>query len=502
MQVQDRINNATSRKVNCVIPISLPLLAHLTLATLVTLRVLYRKLDVNTTLAWAVVLFAFPMVGFGLYLLFGRYRAGRRRRQTYQQIQSELQQAFHLNSSMTPRQSDIPARFSALAQAARTQIGFPVLAGNTYQFLTDPGVVLEAMRADIDACKTSCCLEFYIIEAQGRVTDLLEAIERAAGRGVVCRILADDFGSSAFFRSPWADRLRQAGVSLVRSLRVGLPRALFKRSDLRNHRKLLLCDHCVGYIGSSNLVDPQIFKAERHVGQWVDTIMRVEGPIIDALTCMFHTDFMLDRQPTSINSADRQPFPQPPPRRPKSQTGALMQLLPSGPEMGRSYIYDFMISAIYNASRRVRIVTPYFIPDPALLLALISASARGIQVELVVPERSDSRLGQYASQASYADLLEAGILIQRYQPGLLHTKAVLIDSDVSVFGTVNLDPRSFYLNLEVSLILYGREANANLDVIIDTYVSESQLLGVDQWAKRSGWTRFLENTLRLTAPLL
>lgn len=500
--MRGRINDATSRKVNCVIPISLPLLAHLTLATLVAFRVLYRKLDVNTTLAWAVVLFAFPLVGIGLYLLFGRYRAGRRRRQIHQRIQSDFQQAFHLNPSMTPAQSEIPARFSALAKAARTQVGFPIQAGNTYQFLTDPGIILETMRADIDRCETTCCLEFYIIEANGRVTDVLEAVERAAKRGVACRILADDLGSSAFFRSPWADRLRQAGVSLVRSLRVGLPRALFKRSDLRNHRKLLLCDHRVGYVGSSNLVDPQLFKANRHVGQWVDTMIRAEGPIVDALTCMFYTDLMLDRQAPGTSSADPPPMLRPPLRQAKSQSGTLMQLLPSGPEMGRSYIYDFMISAIYNARHRVRIVTPYFIPDPALLLALNSACARGIQVELVVPERADSRLSQYASQASYAGLLETGILIQRYQPGLLHTKAVLIDTDVSVFGTVNLDPRSFYLNLEVSLILYGSDANTDLDKVIDAYVSESQQLDANQWAKRSGWTRFLENTLRLTGPLL
>jgi cardiolipin synthase len=179
-----------------------------------------------------------------------------------------------------------------------------------------------------------------------------------------------------------------------------------------------------------------------------------------------------------------------------------MQLLPSGPEMANSTIYEFIVAAIFNARRRVRIVTPYFIPDQAVLLALTSAAKRGVAVQIIVPERVDTRIGQYASQASYEDLLNAGVQILRFKAGLLHAKAVLIDEGIALFGTVNMDLRSFYLNLELSLILYEPRISTDLDAIIDTYAARSDAVDLDTWCARPRTQRFAENLLRLAGPLL
>jgi cardiolipin synthase len=296
-------------------------------------------------------------------------------------------------------------------------------------------------------------------------------------------------------------------VRVIRSLPVAVIRSFSKRSDLRNHRKVLICDRAVAYTGSFNLIDPHEFKQGAHVGEWIDLMMRIEGDMVDALACVFNADFLLDQPGTDIDKAALRALPHATADRGVQRTragdaGNLMQLLPSGPEMANSTIYEFIVAAIFNARRRVRIVTPYFIPDQAVMLALTSAAKRGVNVQIIVPERVDTRIGQYASQASYEDLLGAGVQILRFTAGLLHAKAVLIDEGIALFGTVNMDLRSFYLNLELSLILYEPRISAELDTIIDGYAARSEPVELTAWAARPHMQRFLENVMRLAGPLL
>lgn len=482
--------------------LSIPLELHIIVAGALTVRILYRRLEVNTALAWIVMLVAMPIAGPILYFLFGDHSLGRRRVKLSADIRRFYQEAHAVahGDGVPPHQVGAP--FDALARSLTAECGFPVLSHNSWSILTDAGETLDAMARDIDQARQDCRLEFYIIDPRGRVEAVLEAVLRAAARGVACKILADDYGSKPFFRSPWPERLRDAGVQVVRSLPVGLLRSFSRRSDLRNHRKLLICDRRVAYIGSANLVDPRLFKAASDVGQWIDAMMRVEGEMVDALTCVFAADYLLEdggaKSAGLVLRAlplDRRPDPKP-------AGQALMQLLPSGPEMLGSPIYAFIVAAIFNARERVRVVTPYFIPDDAIMLALTSAARRGVTVQVIVPERLDTWISHYASRASYQDLLAAGVSILQFSGGLLHTKAVLIDDEVSVFGTVNMDPRSFHLNLELSLILYEPQISAALHTILDGYVARSAAIDPDTWARRPATQCFLENLLRLAAPLL
>jgi len=483
-------------------PISAPLLIHIGLASVLTLRILYRKLEVNTALAWIVMLIAMPIAGPVLYFVFGDPSLGQRRLKLGQRIRSYYQKAYAVAGADSVHLKYIAEPFAALARSITRETGFPVLARNRHEILTDAGEILERMCLDIDKARTDCCLEFYVIDPNGRVDAVLTAIQRAAARGVGCKILADDFGGKAFFRSEWPARLRAAGVSVVRSLPVAAIKSVSKRSDLRNHRKLLICDRTVAYTGSFNLVDPHLFKSGSHVGEWVDIMMRIEGQMVDALACAFNADYLLEEPGSDIGEAALRALPLDMEKGPLPRDRVLMQLLPSGPEMVTSTIYEFIVAAIFNARRRVRIVTPYFIPDQAVLLALKSAAKRGVAVEVIVPEKLDTRIGQYASQASYEELLAAGVAILRFGDGLLHTKAVLIDEDITLFGTVNMDLRSFYLNLELSLIVYEPRINAELGAIIDTYVGRSAAVSKEAWAARAPSQRFLENLMRLAGPLL
>lgn len=478
------------------------LIAHVVLSVAFTLRILYRKLEVNTALAWIVLFVAMPIAGPVLYVLFGDHSLGRRRLRLGRRIRTFYQNAYAVAGANGAPLQTVPEPFASLARSMTVESGFPVLAHNSFTILTDASEILDRMRRDIDAARSSCRLEFYIVEPDGRVDAILTAILRAAARGVACQILADDYGSKRFFRSRWPRRLKAAGVSVVRSLPVGALKSVSRRSDLRNHRKLLICDRTVAYTGSFNLIDPDLFKSDRNVGRWIDVMMRIEGEMVDALTCVFNADFLFEEKGADAGGAALCPLPV------DLQTGirpsgrALMQLLPSGPEMPHSTIYAFIVAAIFNARRRVRIVTPYFIPDQAVLLALMSAAKRGVNVQIIVPKRLDTRIGQYASQASYDELLAAGVDIRRFSGGLLHTKAVLIDENITVFGTVNMDLRSFYLNLELSLIIYEPQVSSALGVILDAYVDRSEVIDPDAWSTRSSRQRFLENLMRLAAPLL
>lgn len=481
---------------------SIPFLVHFSISVIAAVRLLYRKLAVNTTLAWLFLIFGLPMVGVALYVLFGDHRLDGRRMKMGERLRAFFMQVFRVNDATPPPDIASIPRYAALSRSIQADTGFPILSGLSPTFFAEAGDLYAAMQADIDAASESICLEFYILDPAGRVSDVLAAVERAAQRGVNCKILADDFGSKPFFRSHWPKRLRIAGVLIVRSLRVNLFSSFLRRSDLRNHRKILVCDQRVGYVGSYNLADPELFKTHRGVGQWVDMMMRVEGPVVDALTSVCLSDFLLDSVGYQIGRADLNALP----IRRRASTGegtaVSMQVLPSGPEMRNSTIYEVFVSAIFSAQKRLRIVSPYFIPDPAVQLALVSAAKRGVDVEIIVPERIDSRLAQFASQSSYKELLRAGVRLVRYRAGLLHTKLILVDDEIALFGTLNIDTRSFYLNLELSLLIYDTATSATLWKHSDTYLPDSTPLDQARWEQRPEWHKFLENILRLASPLL
>jgi len=485
---------------------SIPFLVHFSLSVLAAVRLLYRKLAVNTTLAWLFLLFGLPVVGVVLYILFGDHWLGGRRMKMGERLRAFFMQVFSMDDASIP--SDIAGnpRYAALSRSIQADTGFPVLTGLSPAFFAEAGSLYAAMQADIDAASESVCLEFYILDPAGRVGDVLAAVERAALRGVDCKILADDFGSKAFFRSDWPQRLSKAGVQIVRSLRFNLFSSFLRRSDLRNHRKILVCDQRVGYVGSYNLADPRLFKASSGVGQWVDMMMRVEGPVVDALTSVCLSDFLLDSVGYQIGRADLNGLPiarrEGTGESPGEGTPVTMQVLPSGPEMRNSTIYEVLVSAIFSARRRLRIVSPYFIPDLAVQLALVSAAKRGVQVEIIVPERLDSRLAQFASQSSYKELLRAGVRLIRYGNGLLHTKLILVDDEIALFGTVNIDMRSFYLNLELTMVIYDAATSATLWEHSDSYLPDSTPLDLARWEQRPEWHKFLENILRLASPIL
>jgi cardiolipin synthase len=388
-------------------------------------------------------------------------------------------------------------RSEQLARLGKQTFGMPALPGNQIELLDDWQHVFRSLEKDIDAARSTCHLEFYIWHAGGEVDRVVEALKRAANRGVKCRVLVDAMGSHPFLHSDCAQRLREAEVEIQDALTGGILRLPFVRFDIRLHRKIVVIDGKIAYTGSLNLVDPRYFKKDAGVGQWVDAMVRMEGPAVEPLAITFLADWYIETN-TALNELQQSGDANPQPK----VGEATAQVLPSGPAYIRGAIEQILIMAIYTAREELVLTTPYFVPNETLLMALASAAQRGVKVVLVVPAKVDSKLVRHASQASKGELLNAGVRIANFNGGLLHTKSVTIDGEISLFGSVNLDPRSLRLNFEISLAVYNREFTAQLRQLQQSYIDRSQLMDMETWRRRSLGQRIAENTARLLSPLL
>ena len=459
-----------------------------------SLRVIARRLPIGVALAWLTVAFALPFAGVVLYLIFGgkRLDGKRLKRQSIYQKQAESIMAVYRETAVAGAP---PAGTPGMPiyRQALTCMGVPALTGNSMTLYRDYESVFDAWIDDIDLARENCRLAFYIWNEGGRADDLAAALLRARDRGVKCRVLADAVGSKAFLEGKGVKILRSAGVEVVSAL----PPSLRRRADLRYHRKIMVIDDRVGYTGSQNLVDPRFFKQEAGVGPWVDAVVRLEGPAVTLLADIFELDWSVETGAAFT----------PPKRRsdeaPKAANDpTLVQVVPSGPTSYPDAIRRLLLTAIYSARRTLTLTTPYFVPDEAVLTALISVAQSGVAVTLIVPEKNDSFLVRRASEACFDDLIAAGARIAFFQGGLLHTKSMVIDGTVSVFGSVNLDMRSFWLDFEDSLFVYGNDFSDRISELQQNYLSRCVFLDADQWRKRPAHRRFMENTIRLAGPLL
>ncbi len=467
---------------------------HLTLAVAVSLRIFSRRSSRGSALAWLLLVLLVPAVGALAYLLIGERRLGK----TWMQRAIALQPQILRWAQRIPATTVVAPGFldrgaESISRLATGSIGLPLLGGHRLQLLADSASIMRALIADIDAARTSVHMEFYIWSAGGFVDELVAALIRACVRGVSCNVLMDSLGSRAFFRSEALAGLRRAGANVVEVLPVNPLRALFVRLDLRDHRKIAVIDRRVAYTGSMNIADPRFFKQDAGVGEWVDAMVRIEGPAAWVLEAV---SLSLTALQTGADFA-----PPPPPELPRTGDSHV-QIFPSGPQGATRHIEALLLTAVYAARREIVLTTPYFIPSEPLLTALRSAAIRGVRVILIVPAKVDSLLVRYASNAYIEDLLSVGITILHFGDGLLHTKSMVIDEQITIFGTVNLDLRSFELNFEVSLIAYDQVFAVQTRRLQSEYEARSLPLQLAQWHARPHWRRLLENAVQTMSPLL
>ena len=456
-----------------------------------------RRRPVGVSLAWLVVILPFPFLGAILYLMLGELRLGKRRSAALNALQEPYTRLLtQLRETARVDWTTHGAECEPLARLADNAAGVPAVSGNALRLIPVWEHTLTALIADIDRAKSSCHMVFYIWHPGGLADEVAEALIRASQRGVMCRLLLDAVGSGPFLKSPEAKRLRAEGVHLQSALPGGVFHVLVKRFDLRMHRKIVVIDGEIAYTGSLNLVDPRFFKQESNVGQWVDAMARLKGPAVEAMGIVFLGDWELEASEGLESLRETGDI-----RRQPTAGPSTVQVMPTGPTMHGDAI-QILLMTIYAARRELIITTPYFVPDESVLTALVSAARRGVEVSLILPARVDSLLVRFASQPHMGELLANGVRILLFNGGLLHTKSVTVDGELSLFGSLNLDPRSIYLNFEITLSVYDREFTNELRDLQCAYIEESTTMNLVDWEKRTRLIRLRDNIARLLSPLL
>ena len=481
-------------------PSTVIVIVHALIVIGITVRVVMNRPATGVALAWLFIVVTLPYAGALIYLLIGERRIGRGRAQGIGTLRSEYARVAEaaIKEGLTDvdwSRHDPAAR--GMDRLGRKAVGSPTVRGSSFQMFSDTQAILNQITRDIDAAKTSVLMEFYIWNQGGMADEVLEAVIRAAGRGVSLRVLVDALGARPWWQGKQPQRLREAGVEVRPALPVGLFRTFVGRTDLRLHRKIVVVDGEVAWTGSMNLVDPRVFKQDAGVGEWVDAMVRVQGTVVAPLAATMLGDWILETGEPLQKLIESTGLRLVAPR-----GSADIQVIPSGPGLTEDGLLQMLLALINAARDELVLTTPYLVPDDTMIRALRGAAGRGVEVSLIVPEKVDSFLTRYASRSYYDDLLDAGVEIHLYRGGLLHTKSIMVDGAMSMFGTVNLDMRSLWLNYEVALFVYDGDFAAQLRALQQTYIDDADRLDPAVWASRSFGERFLENSLRLVSPIL
>ncbi|MBS1228282.1 MAG: cls [Proteobacteria bacterium] len=458
--------------------------------------VLRRHRDPASRLAWVVVMAVVPLLGIIAYLLLGETNIGRRRIAAMRKVLAQLPAASATpDATATNSLAEIPPDYHHLFQVGRSINGFLPVGGNRARLLPDANSTIDALVDDIDAATEHVHLVFYIWLPDHNGIKVVEALQRAASRQVACRAMADGLGSRAMIASPHWSALRAAGVEVATALPIGNPllRALRGRIDLRNHRKIVVIDNRITYCGSQNCADPE-FLVKAKYAPWVDAVIRFEGPIARQNQHLFASDWMAEVD-EDLSGLLRQALP-------AGESGFAAQVIGTGPTARYSAMPEVFETLMFAARRELVISTPYYVPDESMQAALCASALRGVAVTIIFPARNDSLIVGAASRSYYADLLAAGVRIFEYQGGLLHTKSLTLDGEITLIGSANMDRRSFDLNYENNVLFYDPALTADVRRRQGDYLAGSCEVTAAMVASWPLARRLLNNATAMFGPVL
>lgn len=464
-------------------------------AFVIAVVIILQRRSAAATLAWILVLLFLPVVGLVVYRLIGPLRLERKklRRVATRRVISEALGALQ---ALRAQGADGDEH----VQLARLGMGLgevSPLRAEEIDIYLDGASAYDAILAAVAAARQHVHLEYYIWEPDTIGTRLRDALIERARAGVRVRMLIDGTGASGLSRKFLAP-LRDAGalVAWFNPIRLGSLR--LRRPDFRTHRKIVVCDGSVGFTGGMNITD--FHSAQLSTEYWRDTHMRVTGAAVWGLQRMFIENWNFAS--SAACPIDIETFPQRADTQPPRTGGHLVQILGSGPDSDAYAIHKAVFTAVNQSSRRVWLTTPYFVPDEPLLAALVTAALRAVDVRLIVPKRSDSRIVDLAARSYFPELLTAGVRVYEYETRFIHAKTVVCDDDVAIIGTANLDNRSFRLNFEVAAIVFGEPINRRLAEAFTTDLGECRELSGPALARQPFRTRLGQAAARLISPLL
>ena len=445
------------------------------------------------TLAWVTVLVLLPVVGIILYIFFGR--SLRHIRMISRKKRLKLTNRYDIKHLMRSRQvvryEDKKSEHQQMINLVNSIQGSPYLANNEVEIFTNGKDKFDALKQDLLSAERYIHIQYYIIENDKLGNEIADILKQKVAEGVKVRVLYDHVGSFHFDMS-YFKKLRKAGVDVYPFMKITFPE-FANRINWRNHRKIVVIDGKVGYIGGMNIADRYIDGGK--MNKWRDTHLRVKGDIVAALQVSFAIDWNFMKRELIEESVDMV--------EPGSIVNPIaMQLVTSGPTsqwVNMAFVFQ---KAIDCASKCVYIQTPYFLPSDSLLKALQVAALSKVDVRLMIPRKPDSILLRYASYSYVKQCLTAGIKIYFYEPGMLHSKVVLIDDDFVTTGSTNFDFRSIEHNFEANVLLYSKEFNHRMLEVMRADMQECTRISLRAWRKRPLWQKAVESIVRLFGPLL
>ncbi len=460
----------------------------------VSLHVILYKRDSRSALAWMGILWLAPLLGAVIYVIFGInriQRRARRLRRKPRKPEPPVDPSGNLPETATPPLPMEASHLLPLVRLVETVTDKPLLSGNTIQPLCNGDQAYPIMLKAIEEAKHSVGLCVYIFSHDQTGLQFVDALSRAVERGVAVRVLVDDIGAHFTWRSIVKPLVR-AKVPTARFLPRWIPR-FFAYANLRNHRKILTIDGRIGFTGGMNICNEHWH--ERAPSHPIDDVhFRVDGPVVAEIQSVFADDWKFTTG-EQLHGAGW--FPELTACGPIQTRG-----VSSGPDEDLEKIRMVLLGALASARESIRIVTPYFLPDDALISALTVAALRGVQVDIVLPKRNDLRLVQWACMAQLAPLLEHGCRAWLTAPHFCHSKVTIVDGVWSMIGSANWDPRSLRLNFEFNLECYDRSLAATLEQKVQQDIARAERLTLKKLNHRAFAIKVRDGMARLLAPML
>ena len=455
----------------------------------------------TAAMAWILLIVVLPGVGVVLYLVIGNFRLPAKRRDEQARIDEIIRGRVTANG-LGETDAAWPRWFQRVVQQNQNLTALPASGGNEATLLPHYQESLDAMAAELDTATDFVHIEFFIVGWDDSTRGFFAAMERAVARGVTVRLLADYVATKKVPDSKkMIAELDRIGVTWAWMLPVEPFKGKYQRPDLRNHRKIVVVDGRVAFMGSQNLIarDYESPKNIKRGLKWQELMTRLTGPVVASVNTVFLSDWLIE------TGEDLSATAQVPPSRLEVSTSpdALQcQVVPSGPGYDTENNLRLFLSLIYGATEKVILTSPYFVPDEAMVYAITSACQRGLEVQLFVSEIGDQFMVWHAQRSYYQVLLEAGVRIFLYpEPFILHSKHFSIDDDIAVIGSSNMDIRSFSLNSEVSLMVRGESFVAGMREVEQAYRDAGRELTLEEWKREPAKATFLDGLMRLTSAL-
>lgn len=470
------------------------IILNYTIALSAVVTILLKKLNPTKALSYIIGLLAFPFLGLIVYYLFGQeYRKTKifsRKNVLNQSIVKKIQDQLELNTKEINEVDELLDQKSKLIPLLYNSEKSKLTINNDVKLIKNGDDKFKLLFKDIKEAQHHIHLEYFIIKDDKIGTQLLNLLCKKAQEGLEIRVVIDDVGSS--ITSKMKRKIKESGVKMYSFMPV-LFSKFTGQMNYRDHRKIVVIDGEIGYVGGVNVSDNYVNANNNKY--WRDTHVRLVGEAVRQLQILFLTtwDFASDEALEITKSY----FPEH-----SCKENIPLQIAASGPDTDWSNIMEAIFVAITNAEDHIYITTPYFIANDEIITALQVAARSNLEVKLIVPKKSDSWIAEYATNSYLESLLEAGVEVYHYTKGFVHAKTMVVDGVFSTVGTANMDYRSFNINFEVNALIYNKKISKELTTFFNDDLKDSEKIDFEAWRNRSKRTKMIEAVARLAAPLL